>query len=308
MRISQARYVIVKSFFPSLTCLPSENDPRNECRESYTYCSVLNEKASVVAAFHHTNSLPIVLDGDGAVWPEANYYLYSKFTDLEISRQTYKSLAKDLALFKRYIEVEGLSFDCFPESKLERVTYRYRFHLICKINGGELSPSTGRRLMSSVIGLYQWSMEHGIIEPENSPWVTRDRLVMFTDLVGIERSKKIQTTDLSIKVPEVFDFETISDGGRLKPLSESEQYSLLVGLSKLNNSEMILTHCIALFTGARLQTVLTLRVKNFQRDTYDMHRMYQIPVGSGTGVDTKKGKRYTLIVPGWLMEALYILL
>lgn len=305
MRIRQARYVILRNFFPTNTCLPSAEDARNEYRENFTYSSAPNSKSKLTIAFPRAVSLPVILDSHGAVWREANYYLYTKFVDLEISRSTYKSIAKDLSLFKRYLEEEEIDLNFFPENKLMRVTYRYRFYISSQVNRGELSPSTGRRRISSVVGFYRWLIKKKIILPENSAWEEREKLIVFTDRVGMERYKRVQTTDLSMSVPEIFDFETISDGGRLRPLSESELLDVLKALSVLHNPEMALAHFIAIFTGARLQTVLTLRTKNVQRSSYVPYRLYQVPVGNGTGVDTKNGKRFTLLIPGWLMETLW---
>ena len=44
---------------------------------------------------------------------------------------------------------------------------------------------------------------------------------------------------------------------------------------------------LALFTGARLQTICTLRIKNLIVCELDSHGFIRLPVGAGTGIDTK---------------------
>ncbi|NHZ84186.1 hypothetical protein F2P44_33810 [Massilia sp. CCM 8695] len=104
------------------------------------------------------------------------------------------------------------------------------------------------------------------------------------------------------KQDDPFD-DTIEDGGKLRPLPADEQAWLRDALLTCDHTETILIHALALATGARIQTVLTFRVKTVNspirgsglvRILAGPHR------GHNTGIDTKNNKCITLQVPDWL--------
>ena len=63
---------------------------------------------------------------------------------------------------------------------------------------------------------------------------------------------------------------------------------------------------LALFTGARLQTICTLRINCLFNRESDSHGFIRLPVGAGTGIDTKFQKPMTLLIPNWLVQDLKI--
>jgi integrase len=65
---------------------------------------------------------------------------------------------------------------------------------------------------------------------------------------------------------------------------------------------MALIHLIAIFTGARIQTILTLRKSNFPKTIVSSSTDFKLKVGPGTGVDTKGDKIIFLYFPAWLCE------
>jgi integrase len=161
--------------------------------------------------------------------------------------------------------------------------------------------------MSVVIRFYRWLVDEQVFTPSHSPWKEGERYVQVTDRYGARSHKRVITTDLSITVPrqdDPFDGH-IDDGGKLRPLSANEQEWLLDSLLSLGNTEITLIHLFALVTGARVQTILTFKVK----DVLDNRKIpssgpVRIAVGPGTGIDTKKGKRLVLHMPVWFYEAL----
>ena len=57
---------------------------------------------------------------------------------------------------------------------------------------------------------------------------------------------------------------------------------------------------VSLLTGARIQTVLTLKVRHALFDLADSRSPeLRLPVGPGTGVNTKNDKRVVLVFPAW---------
>ncbi|MDZ7901136.1 MAG: hypothetical protein U5L01_00695 [Rheinheimera sp.] len=96
--------------------------------------------------------------------------------------------------------------------------------------------------------------------------------------------------------------EHIVDGGKLRPLSKIEQENLVKALIDIGNPEMTIAFLIALTSGARIQTVFTLRLKHIiELNTNDFGEI-PISVGMGTGVDTKFQKKMSIYLPTWLIR------
>jgi hypothetical protein len=89
-------------------------------------------------------------------------------------------------------------------------------------------------------------------------------------------------------------------------LSPSEQKALIEVLIELGNYQMTLIHLIALFTGARIQTILTLRVHHVRIELPEELTEVRFLAGPGTSVDTKADKRLSIFIPRWLYEKLRI--
>ena len=81
------------------------------------------------------------------------------------------------------------------------------------------------------------------------------------------RKKSFISTDLTCSFRTVRQSneysEYINDSGKLRPLPKDEQQALVESLKRIANTEMTLAFIFALTTGARLQTVFTLRRKHF---------------------------------------------
>jgi integrase len=71
---------------------------------------------------------------------------------------------------------------------------------------------------------------------------------------------------------------------------------------------MTLSFLIALTTGARIQTVFTLRKKHFEKVIKEDEDEVRIKVGYGTDCDTKFNKLHTLILPAWVYKKVQIYL
>lgn len=254
------------------------------------------------------NLYPVVLDSLGAPWAEAAVYLQSRLEDVVVPAMgTYAGLADDLAAFRRFLDASGLDWTNFPAQKQSRPTYRYNGHLRLSVEAGEIASTTAKRRMSSVISFYRWLSEEGVLTLAHAPWKESDRFVQIKDGRGLEFTKKIKTTDVSIKIPRQDDpYEgTIDDGGKLRPLTTEEQNWLIEALTVHQNTEMTLIHLFGLLTGARIQTILTFRVRHTMLELDEMTGdTIRFPVGPGTGVDTKLNKQLVLHIPIQFYRAL----
>lgn len=253
---------------------------------------------------------PVVRLAGGAPWAEANLWLIDMMESKSSPNMlTFASIADDLVAFRRYLDDEGVDWLTFPANKRQRPTYRYSASIRLAVQAGELSPGVARRRMGAVVRFYRWLMAEAGFKPANAPWVESGRFIEFRDQNGFSSTIEVKATDLSIsgrRADDPWD-DHIQDGGRLRPLPSSEQSVLLESLATLGNSEMTLVHLFALLTGARIQTVLTVRAKHVMRKPGEFHGGdIRLACGLGTGIDTKGDVKGVLHLPRGFYERLYI--
>lgn len=260
------------------------------------------------------NLYPVVLDSSGLPWPEANIFILSRLENsLDPSMSTYDGIADDLTAYRRFLDDESIDWRNFPEHKLHRVTYRYSSHLRSSLGNGVIAASSAKRRMSTVIAFYAWLTNERVFIPAHAPWRESDVFLKLTGAHGIGFTKRATTTDISIRSAKQYDpyDGKIDDGGKLRPLPLNEQRWVIEALLAQGNTEMTLIHLLALLTGARIQTVLTMRLMHIRKlaaEQPDAEESTNIrcPVGPGTGIDTKRDKRMSLHVPIWLVRMLLV--
>ena len=238
-------------------------------------------------------SLPLVIDSSGAPWAPACLWLLEKAEARPLGISSLGPVAQDLAAYKTFLDELALEWDDFSAvDKYLRPTYLYRNHLHAQLSAGELKKSTASRRMSTVISFYRFLIHNPYMRfsPANAPWVERDVSLEYRDDKGFKQVATITTTNVSIKATKYQDAwdEAINDGGKLRPLPEPEQKALVAALKELGNLEFTLMHYMALLTGAREMTVLTLRVRDVMRPPDQIPQWsHKIRCGPGTGIDTK---------------------
>lgn len=236
---------------------------------------------------------PLVLNADGSPWEPACLWLLDRAQARPLRLSSLASIAQSLKDYRLFLDDLGLEWDDFSEvDKYNRPTYLYKTHLQGLINVGQIKRTTASRRMSAVIGLYRFLMGNPMMrfEPLNTPWVETRLGFEYRDSRGFKQVKEVVSTDVSIRVSRrdyAWD-ESIADGGKLRPLTVREQRCLVAALKHLDNPEYSLMHYVALLTGARAQTVLTLRVANFLSPVGKVPQWpYKLRCGPGTGIDTK---------------------
>ena len=256
------------------------------------------------------NLYPLVIDSYGVPWAEANIYILDRIKNsLNVVMATYSNIASDLVAFRQFLDDTNVNWVTFDKNKLYRPTYRYRAYLRTMIEAEKISFSTARRRMSTVIAFYRWLKNEGLLKPEFPLWKESDRFIDLKNDYGSTFTKKIKSTDVSIKVTKSNNpyAETINDGGLLRPLPKDEQIHLLKALSALKNTEMLLIHLLGLASGARIQTILTMRLHHvFTNMEGSELKEIRIPAGPSTGIDTKNDKKIVLHIPLWLYQKLHI--
>ena len=276
--------------------------------QRYEYGFVEDDCYSMLL-FRH---FPYVLDTDGSLWVDANRYLLSKLSGVfPPNHRTLMSIASALKYFRIWLIEQNINWKNIPSRNGAKPTYKFCWYLHDEVDFGKLAVSTAKQRMSIVQGFYRWIIsENG--EFENYLWLERDINVTYKDRRGFQRNKPISSTDLtrSFKLPNTGDdySEYIQDGGRLRPLPAKEQLALTAALMSVGNTEMTLSFLFALTTGARLQTVFTLRKFNFSSIPRKGATSVRVKVGRSTMVNTKYGKQMVILVPVWLYQRFRIYL
>jgi integrase len=256
---------------------------------------------------------PLVLNADGSLWEPACLWLLDRAQARPMHMSSLPSIARDLKEYMLFLDELGLAWDDFAAvDKYNRPTYHYRTHLQTLIHSSSIAKSTASRRMSTVISFYRFLMDHERMrfEPTNEPWADRQVSFEYKDSRGFRQMRNVVTTDVSIILSKR-DYPwdgTIADGGQLRSLSVEEQRQLVSALKKLGNPEYELMHYVTLLTGARVQTVLTLRWGCFRDPPSSVKQWsYKLRCGPGTGIDTKRDvANVYLSVPRVLYERLHV--
>ena len=254
---------------------------------------------------------PILINDDGSIWKHGSLYLLSKLKNYQKpSPKTLDSIASDLKHFKEWCNNEDIDYLSAPR-KILRPTYLYRSYLQQLLRNGKISPNTIKRRMSAIVGFYEYLINEEGIKFKFPLWESGITSIIYQDNQGFKHSKQVKTKDISrvaaTSNTDLFD-NTIIDGGRLHPLSHEQQIALVEALKAIGNIEMTLSFLIALTTGARIQTVFTLRKKHFEKVIKENEDEVRIKVGYGTDCDTKFNKLHTLILPTWVYNKVQIYL
>ncbi|ENV69362.1 tyrosine-type recombinase/integrase [Acinetobacter towneri] len=252
---------------------------------------------------------PSIIQGDGHPSEIFNLYLLKKLQQtVQYDFKTFASIAHQLVDFQRFLEDEQLDCLKFHKLKQSNAIFKYRTRLIEQANAGLISVSSARNRINAVVNFYRFLVTEDLVDHQRYGIPFKDvyKYIAVDNEFGARRKMAIKSHDLAIHVPaKAPNPETIADGGELSPLTVEEQAVVLKALRK-SSREYQLMFYLALFTGARLQTICTLRIKNLIDCEPDSHGFINLLVGAGTGIDTKFQKSMRLLIPKWLVQDLKI--
>ncbi len=258
---------------------------------------------------HCYNKYPVVLDPTGVPWDEGNISLLDN-AEMAITGDTrgLQNMADDLTDYCHFLDTEEIDPYKFPTLKNARPTYRYRSHLLAKAKRGEVSVTIAKRRINAVVAMYRnLKSNYGLIF-ENAPWKEKTSYIP-TKGERSDEVKRIRINHTDLTIPKSIRKNStegyIIDGERLKPLSPEEQTVLIKILLSKGNLVMCLIFFLGMFSGARIQTISTLKARFFDAPSLSSGRQ-EIPVGPGTGNDTKYDKARVLRVSAWLYNKIHV--
>ena len=252
---------------------------------------------------------PVIIQNDGSPSEIFNLYLLKKLQQtVQYDFKTFASIANQLVDFQRFLEDEKLDGLKFHKLKQLNAIFKYRTRLIDQANVGLISASSASGRINAVVNFYRFLVTENLVDHQRYGMPFQDvyKYIAVNNEFGARRKMAIKSHDVAIHVPaKAHNSETIVDGGELSPLTVDEQAIVLKTLQK-SSREYQLMFYLALFTGARLQTICTLRIKYLINREADSHGFIRLSVGSGTGIDTKFQKPMTLLIPNWLAQDIKI--
>lgn len=264
-------------------------------------------------------NFPVLLNNDGSVWKHGTLFLLNKIKSYQpIDSKRLNDLAIDIRQFREWTIEEDIDY-INVKRRLLAPTYLFKKHLtdilLKKITNDNIkitSPNTLKRKMGSILAFYRYLKDVENIVFKFPMWENEIINISYQDRQGFIQYKQVSATDLTKKVaqstPSKHANNVIIDGRKLHPLNVQEQIYLFKALNDIGHTEMQLAFLIAIATGARTQTVFTLRQKHFEKPTNDYDKEIPIKVGAGTSCDTKYDKIYKLIFPKFVYEKIKIYL
>jgi integrase len=256
-----------------------------------------------VANSKPTPNVPHIFFDDGEPWLAANAYALNKLDS--VIGNNIKTVASNMSHLKAYacwLEDHGVDWRHFPKKKKDRCLFQYRGFLIKQREVGLLSPSTTSSRMAAIVHFYRWAQVYGWVDREPM-WEDKTKAIQFFTSVGFSRTMSVISSELSI--PNRRRIGTGLEDG-LQPLRDENRAELLSFLFENGKVELYLMAMIGFFTGARSETIRTLRLSSLDNAVSDptIPSMKRITVGPGTAVKTKYDVSGALLFPSELVDQL----
>ncbi|WP_455885220.1 site-specific integrase [Pseudomonas spelaei] len=260
-------------------------------------------------------NFPFLFHLDGYPWEEANDYLLSLMCNkAPTNRRTddVRRRASKLLDYLLFCEDNKLNWLDFSGARPPlRPTYKYYYHLT---NEGTRSNQVINQYTGVIYHFYQYVSEHWyVLDMKRVDTIKQVRFIVqgFKGVKVVDAEKRSQTR----RTPPVSSVQlgfVRDDGEDLRPLYNLELGAFLSAIRNEKEWSAVerLILMTSLMTGARKQTVLTMRLKNlkgFTEDKLEREGAYKLHAGPGTGIDTKFDKPQALYVPKQLADELVTL-
>lgn len=257
-------------------------------------------------------NLPFLFHRNGEPWVEANSYILYLVKDRHPqNRPTDDARRKasrllDYLLFCESNDIDWLDFS--GRRLTQRPTYRYHRYLIDM-------PGRGERVANQYTGVvynfykfvsqYWHDLDMSRVDTVREVSVHVNGSYGLSKYIKVEKRSQTQPYSRKRNIPLGF---VDDEGESLRPLT-NVQLAELVRIIELDSwsAQERLIILFAAMTGARKQTVLTLRVKHIKAlmDGFlQSDGTYLLKAGPKTDIDTKNSKPQTLCVPKQLAEDL----
>lgn len=269
-----------------------------------------------IPSFYHkkevlTPIMPTIIQSNGEVWEISSLY-FIKYLQIQGGRdyKTLLSIAYDLLDFYRFIEdcqFENEDFDWLylPLEEEDRVINRYVAHLDRLYNQNLIKSSTRSKKINSIVNFYKFSFKNklfdkGVIK-NGLPFQVIARNIKTVDALGFTQIKEVETTNLARRVAKRKEtVDGILDGRTLHPIEPNHQSIITQILDNHPSRAFQLYVRFALETGARSQTISTIRVhhiKEILKGKTILGDKLRLNVGNGSSIDSKFSTEISIYIP-----------
>jgi hypothetical protein len=289
------------------------------------------------------SNFTFVLNRDGTLWYEANLFLLdliekdsAYYESQRVSRSTISEHANSLQKYKLFCDERDDENDLTDDERevkpywrvakrpFSRPNIKYRNQLQDQVSSGEINKRYASKLLYPITAFYNFINEKygkdylilgkGVVMPGN---ITK--VIIET---GDEKGILVDSNEANnIRGSNNDRLGYIKDGGNQKPLTPEQQIKVFEVINEKGQPEIIISHLFSVYTGARMDTTFTLRLRTFmnclpddytlnglrewrnKNDPFEVNKEYKILVGARTLIDAKGlDKEYKLYVRGWIME------
>lgn len=253
-------------------------------------------------------NMPFLFLADRSPWKEANSFLVHlvrhKHPTQRPTDAARKSASKILN-YKLFCEKEGLDWLDFSAKRPRmRPTYRYFKHLV---DSGEISANVINQYTGAIFDFYKFVIKHWHYIDIDRVDTTKQIKFLIKGRSGaqvISVTKRSQTKATpptsTVQMGYIRD-----DGEDLRPLTNSQlkEFTEIIQGKSWSVQERLIIQ-LALFTGARKQSILTFRMKHLKAFDQPLNPdgTYTLNAGPGTGIDTKNDTQQKLYIPKQLAE------
>lgn len=247
--------------------------------------------------------VPHIFFDDGEPWRATNEFALYKLQAVSGNNiKTVVSTMRHLKGYADWLEQNDIDWRDFPKKRKDRCLFRFRGHLISQRNEGVIKPSYATARMNAVINFYRWAQIHGWIERKEL-WEDETKSIRFVSTTGFARTMRVVSSELSIPNRTRLGMR-LEDG--LTPISEENRTILLKFLQERGMTELYFMYLLGFYTGARSETIRTLRLSNIENalDDPTTPALKRVAVGPPTKVKTKYDVSAQLLVPTPLIEVL----
>lgn len=260
-------------------------------------------------------NFPFLLNQDGSSWEEANDYLFQKSIDnnhLGKDTAPLRRVASQLLDYKIFCDANKIDYlDLSARRPSGRPLQRYFVELV--ENSG-LQPDNINTRTGIVYSFYKHLSKQDDYNIDiDRVDTTRSVKIMMEGRKG-GFTKTVQKRSMTLRTSKEVNPVNIGyvrdEGEDLRPLSNKEFDSFveLLHNGKFDVDERLMCR-IALFTGARKQTILTMRMKHLELFTGDYllpDGTYALHAGNSSDIDSKFNKKQTLYFPKGLAEQIVV--
>ena len=301
-------------FFKPVSVLPEGAIALNpkyhdESREDYYIISDSTESYESEVFYHVPVFLRTIRNSNGddteELWEHANAWIQkklqtiSKKTGRNLDRETIDDCAKSLIIFINHCEKHNINYLVSQNSTKSPIA-RFKRYQLDKQDAGLLAASTIKSRLNKIVQFYKFLKSDFKVEFKYCPWLSTKKgskpvntpsgIIMVdweSTEVGQVQGAARETSEMANMAGELFD-----EGERLRPLTPTETRILFRALYEIDNPEMTLAHELIIATGARKQTIFTLRQHHFERKLSDGETIVYIEAGKFK--DNVKGYAFSL--------------